>query len=276
MIPRKIHYCWFSHDPFPSLVLRCIESWHQYMPDWEFVLWDYDKIKDIDSIWLKECISVQKWAFAADFIRLWAIYHEGGIYLDSDVMVYRPFDEFLHNHMFIGREGAHYVTFDDGIQVFLTSHCFGSEAGHPFLKLNLEYYKDRHFVQCASPNVPNILRYDMLMMPYIQSRLAESYGYNPGMKADHIQQLSVGVTVYPEPYFGYNDKAPVPDSCYAWHVGQASWREKEYFDKPSHNPSIQPIITLRYKIRWRIVRLVRYFATKLGYIMIKIEDDGFE
>ena len=77
MIPKKIHYCWFSNEPFPEQVQQCIASWKQYMPDWEYVLWNYDRIKDIDSIWLKECLAAKKWAFAADFVRLWAVYHDG-------------------------------------------------------------------------------------------------------------------------------------------------------------------------------------------------------
>lgn len=82
MIPKKIHYCWFSDEPYPDLVSQCIESWKKHLADYVFVKWDMNSIKDIDSVWLKECIKVRKWAFAADYVRLWAVYHEGGIYLD--------------------------------------------------------------------------------------------------------------------------------------------------------------------------------------------------
>lgn len=246
------------------------------MPDYELVLWDYARIREIDSVWLQECISERKWAFAADFVRLWAVYHEGGIYLDSDVKVYGSFDQFLSHPMFIGREGVYYTTFDDGIQVFLTSHCFGAEAGHPFLKQNLDYYQGRHFIQSTADSIPNILRCDMLMMPYIQSKLAEFHGYDPTLTADHLQKLSNDVTVYPSVFFGYCENEPVPADCFARHLGQASWREKEYFVQRARIMDNNRPITFRYKIRWRLVRVVRYFATKLGYIMIKIVRDGFE
>ena len=47
---------------------------------------------DVDSVaFVKEACNLKKWAFACDYIRAYALYHEGGIYLDSDVRVIRPF-----------------------------------------------------------------------------------------------------------------------------------------------------------------------------------------
>lgn len=275
MIPKKIHYCWFSKDPYPALVQACIASWKKYMPDWEYVLWDYEKVKDIDSIWLKECLEAKKWAFATDFIRLWAVYHEGGVYLDSDVMIYQSLNAFLRHSLFIGREGVTYATFDNGKQVFLTSHCFGAEAGHPFLKLNLGYYQDRHFDQCSAEDIPNLLKYDMLMMPYIQSQLAEKFGYNPSEGADYLQELKEGIVVYPSDYFGWDrGRVEVPER-YAEHLGQGSWREPEFWKK--HDVVIKPRpITFAYKIRWRMVSVLRYIAKKMDYGIVRLHPDGRE
>lgn len=270
MIPRKIHYCWFSNDPYTQEVQDCIASWKQFMPDWELVLWDYEKIKDIDSVWLRECLEAKKWAFAADFVRLWAVYHEGGIYLDSDVLVFQPLDRFLQHRFFTGREGVPYATFDDGIQVFLTSHCFGAEAGHPFLKLNLAYYQERHFKACASDEVPNLLRYDMLMMPYSQSRLAETLGYNPSLDADSLQLLTHEMAIYPSSFFGKNLGLCDPADCYLTHLGQGSWREPDYWAK--HPKSVS--YTFSYKIRWRIIVLLKKLTRKFDYLMFRIHPDG--
>lgn len=272
MIPKKIHYCWFSNEPFPEQVQQCIASWKQYMPDWEYVLWNYDRIKDIDSIWLKECLAAKKWAFAADFVRLWAVYHDGGIYLDSDVLLYQSLEPFLNDCFFTGREGVFYPTFDDGVQVFLSSHCFGAEAGHPFLKLNLEYYQGRHFEGSISANIPNILRYDMTMLPYIQSRLAEMYGYDPAYGTDHIQRLKEGMVIYPSSYFGKDKLAIETTDCFAKHIGHSSWREPEYWQKHPKQISID----FKYKIRWRLVSVLKNLAKRLDYIMIRIHPDGLE
>ncbi len=271
MIPKKIHYCWFSKDPYPQIVEECIASWKKYMPDWEYVLWDYDKVKDIDSIWLKECIDAKKWAFAADYIRLWAVYHEGGVYLDSDVFVFQSFNSFLKDRMFIGRESVEYHTFDDGVQVYLTSHCFGAEANHPFVKLNLAYYQDRHFQTCSSIEIPNLLRYDMLMMPFIQSRLAETLGYDPVPLASEHQSLPDGMEIYPPYYFCWSPEYPdvYVSKRFAQHLGQGSWREPEYRKKTVDLP-----IDWKYKIRWRLVFLLEKMVKCFDYKLVRIHPDG--
>ena len=267
MIPKKIHFCWFSGDPYSEKVEECISSWRKAMPDYELVKWDMARIKDIDSVWLKECLAVRKWAFAADFVRLWAVFHEGGIYLDSDVMIYQSLDPFLSDKMFIGRENLYYPTLEDGIKVFLTSHCFGAEPGHPFLGLCLEYYQDRHFIGSSSERIPNELRYNMLMMPYIQSSLAELFGYNPSICADHKQVLSNGVTVYPTRYFNSWLTMNLPFQHYAQHLGIGGWREPEYWNSRS---SGTVKYTLWYKIRWRLKFIVNYIFAMFGFVLVKI------
>ncbi|MEO6532845.1 MAG: glycosyltransferase, partial [Pseudolysinimonas sp.] len=95
MIPKKIHYCWLSGDPKPPEIQECIDSWQKVMPDYELICWDMDRF-DVDSVpFVREAVSVRKWAFAADYIRLFAVQSEGGIYLDSDVLVKQRFDDYL-------------------------------------------------------------------------------------------------------------------------------------------------------------------------------------
>ena len=104
MIPKTIHYTWFSGDEMPQMIKDCIATWKKVMPDYELRLWDMASIKNIDSIFLREAIKVRKWAYAADYVRLYALYHEGGIYLDTDVIVFKRFDVFLKHNAFIGKE----------------------------------------------------------------------------------------------------------------------------------------------------------------------------
>lgn len=268
MIQKKIHFCWFSNDPYPEKIQMCMDSWREHLPDYELVKWDMDRIKDIDSVWLKECLSVRKWAFAADFVRLWAVYHEGGIYLDSDVLMHGSLDQFLDNKMFIGREDCYYATLDEGVQVFLTSHCFGAEAGHPFLKLCMEYYENRHFIQSTSENVPNELRYDMLMMPYVQCQLAIRFGYDPGLGANQIQHLNNDVTVYPSKVFGRYIGSAFKFGSVAEHLGAGSWREVKFWN---HKKNIVKKYTIWYKISWRIVYLLNYILARFDFVIVSLK-----
>lgn len=136
MIEKKIHYCWLSDDPFPAFIEQCINSWKKNMPDYEFCLWDRSRF-DIESVlWVKQAFDAKKYAFAADYIRLYALYHEGGVYLDSDVEVLRNFDELLENMSFIGLETG--GDFEPAI--------IGAQVGCEWVGRCLEYYNDRSFI----------------------------------------------------------------------------------------------------------------------------------
>ena len=93
MIPKKIHYIWLSNDPLPKLPQLCIESWKRHCPDYEIIHWDMAKCEQIikNVPFVREAVELRKWAFASDYIRLYAISTEGGIYLDSDVYLYQSF-----------------------------------------------------------------------------------------------------------------------------------------------------------------------------------------
>ena len=68
MIPKIIHYCWLSDDAMPDLVLRCINSWKEKLPDYELILWDKKRF-DLESLtWTKQAYDAKKYAFAADYI----------------------------------------------------------------------------------------------------------------------------------------------------------------------------------------------------------------
>ena len=85
MIPKIIHYCWLSNDPVPENLQKCMDSWKRYLPDYEFMLWNFDRFDKKSSLWVEQAFDNRKYAFAADYIRLFAIYNYGGIYLDMDV-----------------------------------------------------------------------------------------------------------------------------------------------------------------------------------------------
>ena len=87
MIPKQIHLCWLSGDPYPAKIEKCLASWKKHLPDYEVVLWDTERF-DLESVpWVKQAFEAKKYAFAADYIRFYALYNYGGIYLDSDVEV---------------------------------------------------------------------------------------------------------------------------------------------------------------------------------------------
>lgn len=137
MIPKIIHYCWLSGDPYPEIIERCIASWKKYLPDYQIVLWDTNKIDINSNLWLRQAYESKKYAFASDYVRFYALYNHGGIYLDSDVEVVKSFDDLLHRKYFLGEE----ITGD------FEAAAVGAERGLDWVKDCLEYYSDRPFIK---------------------------------------------------------------------------------------------------------------------------------
>ena len=79
----------------PDLALKCIASWHKFMPDWEYILWNEDTFDINNYQYAREAYNSKKYAFVSDVSRLVALNTVGGIYLDVDFMVYKPFDDLL-------------------------------------------------------------------------------------------------------------------------------------------------------------------------------------
>lgn len=256
MIPKIIHYTWFSGEPFPEKIQRCIDSWHQLMPDYEYICWDAQRIKEIDSIWVREALAERKWACAADYVRLYAVAKYGGIYLDTDCMIHQSLDRFLTDKSFIGKEASMHIE-SRLVEMHLTSHCFGAEPHDFFVERCLSFYKDRHYITTDDNTMPFSLRHGIVMLPYIQSEIAKQYGYCPYPSADGVQVLDCGVKVYPPRFF---DVTKIGSDSYCRHLALGGWRESRLKD---------PEITLLYKIQWRVEAALRYVVDKLGYILVK-------
>ena len=82
MIPKTIHYVWVGDAPKPRQVLDCIESWRRFCPGWEIREWGNDFVSTVDNRYVREALAHRKWAFVADWVRLYALVHHGGFYLD--------------------------------------------------------------------------------------------------------------------------------------------------------------------------------------------------
>ncbi len=92
-IPKTIHYCWFGKNDLPPLVKKCIKSWHKYLPDYEFKLWDEQSFDITSNKWCQEAYKQKKYAFVADYVRLKVLYEQGGIYLDTDIQLYKSLNQ---------------------------------------------------------------------------------------------------------------------------------------------------------------------------------------
>jgi len=219
MIPKRIHYCWLSGDKYPSLVKRCIHSWKKVMPEYEFILWDLDRFDLEENIWVKDAVESKKFAFAADYIRLYAIYNYGGIYLDSDVEVLKTFNNLLHLPYFIGSEG-------DGI---IEAGVFGAEAKCEWIGDCLDYYKGRNFINkdgsLNTLTLPNIM---MSQISHKRKIYESSFQSLASLKKDYKKDLLI---VFGQDYFCAKHHGTgvieVTNNTYSIHHFAASWLPKK-------------------------------------------------
>lgn len=150
MIPKIVHYCWLSNDPIPDKFIKCMDTWKLYLPEYEFYCWDLNRFDINQSLWVKQAFESRRYAFAADYIRLYAVYHYGGIYLDMDVEVCRSFTPLLEKGYILGYEN------ENGIE----AGVFGGEKEDSWIKKCLDYYDDRLFIKPDGT-------YDMIPLPKI-------------------------------------------------------------------------------------------------------------
>lgn len=223
-IPKKIHYCWLSNEKMPENILLSIESWKKAMPDYELIIWDKTKI-DIDLVpWVAEAYRQKKYATAADYIRLYAIYTEGGIYLDTDVYVFKPFDDFLQYDFFTNLEYEGNTDIFENVvnsdldnihrveDITLNAAIFGGVKGHPFLKDCLDWYENHHYSS----------KYYTIIAPDIYAAIAQKYGFKYLYRA---QKLQNNMIILPAIVFTHRDLG-ISKNSYALHWWAGSWRNE--------------------------------------------------
>lgn len=59
MIPKLIHYSWFSGEPFPKHIEELMKTWKKHLPDYEFMLWDAPKLAEANNTFANEAVSVK-------------------------------------------------------------------------------------------------------------------------------------------------------------------------------------------------------------------------
>jgi len=104
MIPKVLHCCWFSAEPKDALSRDCRQSWAQFAPAFrvrEWTLADLERVGADVPAFVREAIAARKWAFAADWLRFFALHREGGLYLDCDVELVASIDTVLDEGPFV-------------------------------------------------------------------------------------------------------------------------------------------------------------------------------
>jgi hypothetical protein len=176
-IPKIIHYCWLSGDPVPEAYQNCMDTWQKKLPGYEIVLWDTKRFDIHRTLWTSQAFETQLYACAADYIRLYAIYTCGGIYLDMDMEVVKSFDPLLNTDILLA--------FENHISENIEAGCFGAEPGHPYIKKCMEYFENTPLFEPSL--LPEILKLkkserheciNPLILPEIMRNVLREYFYD--------------------------------------------------------------------------------------------------
>lgn len=212
MIPKKIHYCWLSNEEMPDKLNKCLESWKNKLPDYEIIKWDLNKISLEHNLWIKQAFERKKYAFAADYIRLYALATEGGIYLDSDVEVLKSFNDLLHLPYFICKENS-----PQGIEAAI----IGAERNTPWVLECLKYYKDKSFIDNSGKEQTEVL-------PQILEKQLSKYQLRYISDPTDFNIASNTIYILPSDFFSPKSyttkKIQITTNTYAIHHFAGTWQ----------------------------------------------------
>jgi mannosyltransferase OCH1-like enzyme len=191
-------------------------SWQRVLPDYQVKEWN-ETNSPLDNSYTKAAYEQKLWSRLSNYIRLYAVHREGGIYFDTDVEVVRPLTPLLHQKCFVGFQQE-----AEGVD-WVNNAILAAEAGHPFLsrcmELTLQKFEDEgEFYR--SPTISTIVLKEM------------------GLRAYGLQEIN-GVTLYPTEYFypySWTEKfSPecVTKNTYCVHHWAGSWLEPEPRKVPS-------------------------------------------
>lgn len=217
MIPKIIHYCWFGNNPISTKHQSFIDGWKDKLIDYNFKLWN-ESNTPMSLSYLKKAYKNKNWANISNYVRLYAIYQEGGIYLDTDIEVLKSFDDLLNQRCFLGFE-VDQVEANHAIN----NAVIGAIPKHPVIgeimdKL-LQEFDGTEQAHLSSP---------VLTTRILRDKGLNSYG----------DQYLDDVHLYPKEYFypfAWNEQfSPecIQDNTYCVHFMDMSWK------KPAQNFSL--------------------------------------
>ncbi len=183
MIPKIIHYCWFGPKAYSKTVRRCIETWRTHLADYEFMLWNeqtcqqyaakHDLPDPLEHPFAQSAYAVGKYAFVADYVRFWALYYVGGVYLDTDMYVLRSFTPLLNAEFFGGFETAKGVARHSANGIVscgaLGACALGACAREILSKYDTIHFDEAHIADYIVPRIitPIVARHpEAVLYPY--------------------------------------------------------------------------------------------------------------
>lgn len=135
---------------------QAISSWKVHLPECVLHLW-HDEMPEFQEMlesshYLRVCYRYKLWTQVSDYVRAWALYHHGGIYLDTDMVLIRHCEHmrleefFTFSVKYCKPRLRRYANVEPREDINLEPAFMGSVVGHPILKEVLDiYHQDELF-----------------------------------------------------------------------------------------------------------------------------------
>lgn len=225
MIPKIIHYCWFGGNSLPNDAKKCIASWKKFFPGYEIKEWNESNFDVNCCDYVKEAYAAKKWAFVSDYARFWILYHEGGLYFDTDVEVIKDMSDIIAKGAFMGCETDNKCVPGLGL---------GANPGLGLYKEILDYYEKIHFFIEGNTTETVVTH---------TSKILKSHGWVGNGEIEQIE----GVTIYPPEYFCPMDyktgKLDITPNTRSIHWYTASWQSSYSKAKTKLQQLLGPSLT---------------------------------
>lgn len=214
-IPHIIHYCWFGGNEKPENIKKYIEGWKIILPTYEFMEWNEGNFSIEDApVYVQEAYQVKKYAFVSDYVRIKALKEYGGIYLDTDIEIIKPFDEVLQD-----RELVLCFESDRSLETAFIACC----KGNKYISGFCETYLTRCFINEDGT-------YDMSVINEHFSNYMEKVGVDLNDESYRLLEENT-IAIYPREYFAAFDignwHISPTKNTYTIHHMNSSWSSKK-------------------------------------------------
>ena len=227
-IEKIIHYCWIGNDPMSSLNLKCLESWKKYLPDYKIMHWNENN-SPMKHPYVKAALERKLYAFASDYVRLYALQKFGGIYMDTDMELIKDPSPILDNLEF-------FSAYEKIEAKSVSCGMFGACKNNNIINQMLEYIDGYCVPKKYFVTLPAIATHIIKKMP--ENEFVKIYPYkyfypyNPSDEQGDKQLMFSSIT----------------ENTYAIHHWDASWAGKTFWHRVKRK--LKKILRLNWQVSY--------------------------
>ncbi len=255
-IPKRIFYVWGENEPLSPKSQKCIATWMEKLSDYEIIKIHENSKEYFDfqnelknNRWFRTVYERKMWAYVSDYIRVKVLYDNGGIYLDTDVVVEKDFAPLLDEQAFVGLTNLKMTE----------PAVLGARKENKFLEKVINFYNEEIW-HSSLYTIPRI--FQKLILDE-QNKMAETLRGGVQMIQDPVKLKDI--TIFPQRYFvpidmqGSDfDRKCITEDTYAIHWGNGSWIKPEmiYFLEKKHLMPVEEIDKSYQQNKDMFIRLI--------------------